>query len=83
MELAAIDSDAQPRSVEQFERSALAHPGSSQLWIAYMAFHLQVRLLVERNERNEQFKRNEQFERNKRDERIEIFELDEVMELVA
>ncbi|KPJ17014.1 Protein RRP5-like [Papilio machaon] len=31
-----------PRSAEQFERALLASPDCSQLWIAYMAFHLQV-----------------------------------------
>ncbi|XP_045538004.1 protein RRP5 homolog [Papilio machaon] len=30
-----------PRSAEQFERALLASPDCSQLWIAYMAFHLQ------------------------------------------
>ncbi|XP_041970013.1 rRNA biogenesis protein rrp5 [Aricia agestis] len=40
MEQRAIDNDA-PRSVDQFQRALLAAPNSSQLWIAYMAFHLQ------------------------------------------
>ncbi|KAF9416170.1 hypothetical protein HW555_006422 [Spodoptera exigua] len=41
MERKATESESQPRSSEQFERALLAHPNSSQLWIAYMAFHLQ------------------------------------------
>ncbi|CAH1637939.1 unnamed protein product [Spodoptera littoralis] len=41
MEKRATESESQPRSSEQFERALLAHPNSSQLWIAYMAFHLQ------------------------------------------
>uniref|UniRef100_A0A2H1W1Z5 rRNA biogenesis protein RRP5 n=1 Tax=Spodoptera frugiperda TaxID=7108 RepID=A0A2H1W1Z5_SPOFR len=41
MEKRATESENQPRSSEQFERALLAHPNSSQLWIAYMAFHLQ------------------------------------------
>ncbi|KAL0819380.1 hypothetical protein ABMA28_007497 [Loxostege sticticalis] len=41
MERRAIDSEAQPRSSDQFERALLANPDCSQLWIAYMAFHLQ------------------------------------------
>ncbi|XP_026332856.1 protein RRP5 homolog [Hyposmocoma kahamanoa] len=41
MERRAIESEAQPRSSEQFERALLASPDCSQLWIAYMAFHLQ------------------------------------------
>lgn len=45
MEKRATESENQPRSSEQFERALLAHPNSSQLWIAYMAFHLQVRVI--------------------------------------
>ncbi|KAJ8723661.1 hypothetical protein PYW07_007641 [Mythimna separata] len=41
MERRATESEQQPRSSEQFERALLANPNSSQLWIAYMAFHLQ------------------------------------------
>ncbi|OWR46907.1 programmed cell death 11 protein [Danaus plexippus plexippus] len=41
MEKRAIDSESSPRSSEQFERALLAQPDCSQLWIAYMAFHLQ------------------------------------------
>ncbi|XP_052756608.1 protein RRP5 homolog [Galleria mellonella] len=41
MERRAIESEAQPRSSDQFERALLASPDCSQLWIAYMAFHLQ------------------------------------------
>ncbi|CAH0594506.1 unnamed protein product [Chrysodeixis includens] len=41
LERRAIESESQPRSSEQFERALLANPNSSQLWIAYMAFHLQ------------------------------------------
>ncbi|KAJ2944671.1 hypothetical protein O0L34_g4028 [Tuta absoluta] len=41
MERRAIESESQPRSSEQFERALLANPDCSQLWIAYMAFHLQ------------------------------------------
>ncbi|XP_038207044.1 protein RRP5 homolog [Zerene cesonia] len=41
MERRAIESESQPRSVEQFQRALLASPDCSQLWIAYMAFHLQ------------------------------------------
>ncbi|RVE44119.1 hypothetical protein evm_011230, partial [Chilo suppressalis] len=41
LERRAIESDAQPRSSDQFERALLASPDASQLWIAYMAFHLQ------------------------------------------
>ncbi|XP_045502990.1 protein RRP5 homolog [Colias croceus] len=41
MERRAIESENQPRSVEQFQRALLASPDCSQLWIAYMAFHLQ------------------------------------------
>ncbi|CAB3249498.1 unnamed protein product [Arctia plantaginis] len=41
MERRAIESESQPRSSEQFERALLANPNCSQLWIAYMAFHLQ------------------------------------------
>ncbi|XP_049704618.2 protein RRP5 homolog [Helicoverpa armigera] len=41
LERRATESDTQPRSAEQFERALLASPNSSQLWIAYMAFHLQ------------------------------------------
>lgn len=42
MEKRAIESEKEPRSVEQFQRALLASPDCSQLWIAYMAFHLQV-----------------------------------------
>lgn len=41
MEKRAIESDAQPRSADHFQRALLANPSASQLWIAYMAFHLQ------------------------------------------
>ncbi|VVD04372.1 unnamed protein product [Leptidea sinapis] len=41
MERRAIESEKEPRSVEQFQRALLASPDCSQLWIAYMAFHLQ------------------------------------------
>ncbi|XP_026743218.1 protein RRP5 homolog [Trichoplusia ni] len=41
LERRAIESESQPRSSEQFERALLASPNCSQLWIAYMAFHLQ------------------------------------------
>ncbi|GBP32386.1 Protein RRP5 homolog [Eumeta japonica] len=41
LEKRAIEGDAHPRSVDQFERALLANPNSSELWIAYMAFHLQ------------------------------------------
>lgn len=41
LERRAADSAARPRSCEQFERALLARPSCSQLWIAYMAFHLQ------------------------------------------
>ncbi|XP_045485956.1 protein RRP5 homolog [Pieris rapae] len=41
MEKRAIESENEPRSVEQFQRALLASPDCSQLWIAYMAFHLQ------------------------------------------
>ncbi|KAL4713054.1 hypothetical protein ACJJTC_001108 [Scirpophaga incertulas] len=41
MEQRAIASASQPRSTEHFERALLAEPNCSQLWIAYMAFHLQ------------------------------------------
>jgi rRNA biogenesis protein RRP5 len=42
LERRAAESSSQPRSSEQFERALLADPDCSQLWIAYMAFHLQV-----------------------------------------
>ncbi|KAJ0173453.1 hypothetical protein K1T71_010602 [Dendrolimus kikuchii] len=41
MERRAVESTSQPRSTEQFERALLANPDCSQLWIAYIAFHLQ------------------------------------------
>ncbi|XP_045531099.1 protein RRP5 homolog [Pieris brassicae] len=41
MEKRAIEGENEPRSVEQFQRALLASPDCSQLWIAYMAFHLQ------------------------------------------
>ncbi|XP_075983240.1 ribosomal RNA Processing 5 [Anticarsia gemmatalis] len=41
MERRAIESESAPRSSDQFERALLANPNCSQLWIAYMAFHLQ------------------------------------------
>ncbi|XP_068619130.1 rRNA biogenesis protein RRP5 [Battus philenor] len=41
IEKLAVDAAAAPRSAEHFERALLANPNSSQLWIAYMAFHLQ------------------------------------------
>ncbi|XP_034834088.1 rRNA biogenesis protein RRP5 [Maniola hyperantus] len=41
MEKRAIESENAPRSSDQFERALLAQPNCSQLWIAYMAFHLQ------------------------------------------
>ncbi|KAG6442000.1 hypothetical protein O3G_MSEX002121 [Manduca sexta] len=41
LERRAIESESQPRSSDQFERALLANPDCSQLWIAYMAFHLQ------------------------------------------
>ncbi|CAK1583955.1 unnamed protein product [Parnassius mnemosyne] len=41
LESCAADSERAPRSAEQFERALLARPDASQLWIAYMAFHLQ------------------------------------------
>ncbi|CAG5004356.1 unnamed protein product [Parnassius apollo] len=41
LESFAVESDLAPRSAEQFERALLARPDASQLWIAYMAFHLQ------------------------------------------
>ncbi|XP_047512313.1 rRNA biogenesis protein rrp5 [Pieris napi] len=41
MEKRAIESENEPRSVEQFQRALMASPDCSQLWIAYMAFHLQ------------------------------------------
>ncbi|CAK1547491.1 unnamed protein product [Leptosia nina] len=41
MEKKAIESENEPRSVEQFQRALLASPDCSQLWIAFMAFHLQ------------------------------------------
>ncbi|XP_047994064.1 protein RRP5 homolog isoform X2 [Leguminivora glycinivorella] len=41
LERRAVESEAQPRSSDQFERALLANPNCSQLWIAYMAFHLQ------------------------------------------
>ncbi|XP_073950124.1 rRNA biogenesis protein RRP5-like [Choristoneura fumiferana] len=41
LERRAASSDAEPRSSDQFERALLASPNCSQLWIAYMAFHLQ------------------------------------------
>ncbi|XP_028161850.1 protein RRP5 homolog [Ostrinia furnacalis] len=41
LEQRAATSDQQPRSSDQFERALLASPDCSQLWIAYMAFHLQ------------------------------------------
>ncbi|XP_053613446.1 protein RRP5 homolog [Plodia interpunctella] len=40
LERSAIGRE-RPRSAEQFERAALAEPDASELWIAYMAFHLQ------------------------------------------
>ncbi|XP_052744000.1 protein RRP5 homolog isoform X2 [Bicyclus anynana] len=41
MEKRAIESENAPQSSDQFERALLAQPDCSQLWIAYMAFHLQ------------------------------------------
>nr|XP_026498931.1 protein RRP5 homolog [Vanessa tameamea] len=41
LEKRAIESENAPRSSDQFERALLAEPNCSQLWIAYMAFHLQ------------------------------------------
>ncbi|XP_072929655.1 rRNA biogenesis protein RRP5-like [Epargyreus clarus] len=41
LEQQAAASEGQPRAAEQFERQLLARPAASQLWIAYMAFHLQ------------------------------------------
>lgn len=41
LESAQVAGEA-PQSAEQFERALLASPDCSQLWIAYMAFHLQV-----------------------------------------
>ncbi|KAI8424745.1 hypothetical protein MSG28_006694 [Choristoneura fumiferana] len=46
LERRAASSDAEPRSSDQFERALLASPNCSQLWIAYMAFHLQEKLNV-------------------------------------
>ncbi|XP_013135735.1 PREDICTED: protein RRP5 homolog [Papilio polytes] len=40
LESAQVAGEA-PQSAEQFERALLASPDCSQLWIAYMAFHLQ------------------------------------------
>lgn len=37
-----MEVDSQPKSSDQFDRLLLANPNSSELWIAYMAFHLQV-----------------------------------------
>lgn len=37
-----MEVDTQPKSSDQFDRLLLANPNSSELWIAYMAFHLQV-----------------------------------------
>jgi rRNA biogenesis protein RRP5 len=34
-------SDTKPQSSDQFDRLLLANPNNSELWIAYMAFHLQ------------------------------------------
>ncbi|XP_077285962.1 ribosomal RNA Processing 5 [Arctopsyche grandis] len=36
-----MESDNQPKSSDQFDRLLLANPSNSELWIAYMAFHLQ------------------------------------------
>ncbi|CAH2044792.1 unnamed protein product, partial [Iphiclides podalirius] len=41
MEKRAAESAEAPHSADHFERALLANPNSSQLWIAYMAFHLQ------------------------------------------
>ncbi|CAH0728640.1 unnamed protein product, partial [Brenthis ino] len=41
MEKRAIESENAPRSSDHFERALLSEPNCSQLWIAYMAFHLQ------------------------------------------
>lgn len=38
-------ADSQPSSSDQFDRLLMANPNSSELWIAYMAFHLQVVIL--------------------------------------
>ncbi|XP_039276445.1 protein RRP5 homolog isoform X2 [Nilaparvata lugens] len=36
-----LEAEANPQSVDHFERLVLAHPNSSMLWIKYMALHLQ------------------------------------------
>ncbi|XP_013170859.1 PREDICTED: protein RRP5 homolog [Papilio xuthus] len=41
LEIEQVAGGEAPRSAEQFERALLASPDCSQLWIAYMAFHLQ------------------------------------------
>ncbi|XP_013194276.1 uncharacterized protein LOC106137886 [Amyelois transitella] len=41
LERMAAEGDSHPRSAEHFERAILASPAASQLWIGYMAFHLQ------------------------------------------
>ena len=42
LEKRAIESESAPRSTDQFERALLSEPNCSELWIAYMAFYLQV-----------------------------------------
>lgn len=41
LELRAIESESAPKSSDHFERALLGNPNNSEMWIAYMAFHLQ------------------------------------------
>lgn len=40
------DSGATPVSAEQFDRTLLANPNSSELWLKYMAMHVAVNITL-------------------------------------
>lgn len=42
IEMELADSEAIPKTADQFDRLVLANPNNSMLWINYMAFHLEV-----------------------------------------
>lgn len=42
IEMELADSQATPKTADQFDRLVLANPNNSMLWINYMAFHLEV-----------------------------------------
>lgn len=46
IETELADSEATPKTADQFDRLVLANPNNSLFWINYMAFHLEVRIFI-------------------------------------